>query len=95
MMPFQVNFEPGTSLCKQVVYAVKKSLVAGQMRPGDLLEVHPGIGTVVAAPPPSSPAARGSLLKQDLEHLVVEAKKVGLALDDVTAAIAYHWAKLS
>jgi hypothetical protein len=26
---------------------------------------------------------------------VVEAKKVGLELDDVTAAIAYHWTQLS
>jgi len=60
-----------------------------------LLEVNPGIGTVVAALPASSPAQRGHLLKKELEQLVVEAKKVGLELDDVTAAIAYHWAQLS
>ena len=60
-----------------------------------LLKVHPGIGMVVAAPSASSPAERGRLLKKELEQLVVEAKKVGLELDDVTAAIAYHWAQLS
>ena len=60
-----------------------------------LLEVKPGIGTVIADPSPSSPAKRGNLLKVELEQIVVEAKKVGLALEDVTAALAYHWAHLS
>ena len=69
--------------------------IVSQLTAGGLLEAHPGIGMVVAAPSASSPAERGRLLKRELEQLVVEAKKVGLALDDVTAAIAYHWAQLS
>jgi GntR family transcriptional regulator len=69
--------------------------IVTQLTAEGLLEVHPGIGTVVAAPSASSPAERGRLLKRELEQLVVEAKKVGLELDDVTAAIAYHWAQLS
>lgn len=60
-----------------------------------LLAVQPGIGTVVAKPQAASPAERGRLLKKELEKLVVEAKKAGLELDDVTAAIAYHWSQLS
>lgn len=60
-----------------------------------LLEVSSGVGTVVAVRSASSAAERGHLLKKELEHLVVEAKKVGLELDDVAAAIAYHWAQLS
>jgi GntR family transcriptional regulator len=59
-----------------------------------LLEVKPGIGTVVAPPALASPTERGNLLKNELEQLVVEAKKLGLSLDDLGAAIAYHWANL-
>jgi GntR family transcriptional regulator len=59
-----------------------------------LLEVKPGIGTVVAGPSVASPAERGNLLKNELEQLVVEAKKLGLTVDDLTAALAYHWANL-
>ncbi len=35
MIPFRLSFEPGVSLYEQVVYAAKKAIVAGQMRPGD------------------------------------------------------------
>jgi GntR family transcriptional regulator len=55
-----------------------------------LLEVQPGIGTVVATPRSSS-ADRGNLLKKEVEQLVVEAKKLGLALSDVTSAVESHW----
>jgi hypothetical protein len=33
-------------------------------------------------------------LKHELEELVVEAKKLGLGLDDVTTALEQHWALL-
>ncbi len=36
MIPFRLSFEPGKSLYEQVVYAVKKAIVSGQMRPGDM-----------------------------------------------------------
>src|ERR1700677_4675209 len=39
-----------------------------------LLQVQPGIGTVVQKPQRASSGDRSSLLKEDLEHLVVEAK---------------------
>ena len=35
MIPFRVPFRPGTSLYEQVVYAAKKALVSGLLRPGD------------------------------------------------------------
>jgi GntR family transcriptional regulator len=35
MIPFRVTFRPGASLYEQVVYAAKKALLAGQLRPGD------------------------------------------------------------
>ncbi len=94
VIPFRVQFQPGISLYEQVVYAAKKAVVAGQMRPGDafpsvrelgkslkinpntahkvvmqlvdegILEVHPGIGTVVAKRPCSTAADRGNLLNE-------------------------------
>jgi hypothetical protein len=39
-------------------------------------------------------AERANLLKKELEQLVVEAKRLGLKLDDVTGAIASHWSRL-
>lgn len=59
-----------------------------------IIEVHPGIGTVVAEASPSSARERGHLLQKELEQLVVEAKKLGLELGDITEAIAEHWCRL-
>ncbi len=124
MIPFRISFQPGISLYEQVIYAVKKALISGQLRQGDsfpsvrllskelkinpntahkvvtnlindgLLEVHPGIGTVVADRPSSTRAERGRLLQVELEQLAVEAKKLGIGLDEVQAALADHWARL-
>lgn len=124
MIPFRVVFKPGGSLYEQVVYAAKKALVSGQLRPGDpfpsvrtlsaelkinpntahkvitqllnegLLEVRAGTGTVVAAPRESTAAECTRLLNNEVEQLVVEAKKLGMSLDEVTAALADHWHRL-
>jgi len=124
MIPFRVTFRPGSSIYEQVVYAAKKAMIAGQLRPGDpfpsvralgrelkinpntahkvitqllgegMLEVMPGIGTVVAAPAASTAAERSQLLRTELEQLVVEAKTLGLGLDDVTQALTSHWQRL-
>ena len=59
-----------------------------------LIEVHPGIGTVVANKSSSTAGERGILLNREVEELVVEAKKLGLSLEDVTASIAQHWRRL-
>lgn len=59
-----------------------------------LIEVHPGRGSFVAARTPSTAAERSNLLKKELEQLVVEAKKLGLDLDDVSRAVADHWHRL-
>jgi GntR family transcriptional regulator len=60
-----------------------------------LIEVVPGIGTVVAAEPSDSTAReRARLLGGDVEHLVVEAKQMGLGLTDVVAAVRSHWEAL-
>jgi GntR family transcriptional regulator len=35
VIPFRVQFKPGISLFEQVVYASKKAMISGQLRPGD------------------------------------------------------------
>jgi GntR family transcriptional regulator len=58
------------------------------------LEVHPGIGTVVAVPPRARMGDRQRLLQEEVEQLVVEARRVGVSLQDVIAAIANEWSKI-
>ena len=124
MIPFRLTLVAGAPIFEQVVYAAKKALISGQIRPGDpfpsvralskalrinpntahkvmthlinegLLEIRPGIGAVVAAPPDGSRADRARLLQHELEQLVVEAKKLGLSVDDVQSALHSHWQRL-
>ena len=55
------------------------------------LEVRPGIGTVVAEAPKARAGDRQRLLKEEVERLVVEAKRVGADLDEVIDAIKAGW----
>lgn len=59
-----------------------------------LLEMHPGIGTVVAALPSSTQEARTHLLEHEIEALVVEAKRLGIELPEMLSAISVHWEML-
>ncbi len=68
--------------------------VVSQLISDGLIEVQPGLGTVVAERPSSTAGQRANLLKKELEQLVVEAKRLGLGLDDVSDAIADHWYRL-
>jgi GntR family transcriptional regulator len=124
VIPFRLTFRPGISLYEQVVYAAKKAVISGQMRPGDafpsvralskelkinpntahkvvthlinegLLEVLPGVGTVVAELPQSSTAERATLLGNEIEQLVVQAKKLGMKRAHVLDAVSEHWKRL-
>lgn len=60
-----------------------------------LLEVKPGIGTIVGKNPKATPQQRSELLGENVEQLVVEAKKLRLEVEDVTRAVVQHWNKLS
>ena len=121
MIPFRIAFEPGVPIYEQVVYAAKKAIVAGEMRPGEafpsvrqlsrelkinpntahrvvmeltsegLLEIQPGIGTVVARRFPSTGGDRRRLMGPELEKLVVEARRLGLQLEDVVRMLREHW----
>ena len=68
--------------------------VVTQLIAEGLLEARPGIGTVVANPPASTRAARASLLRNELEQLVVEAKKLGMQMNEVSQALEEHWKRL-
>lgn len=124
MLPFQVTFKSGTPVSEQILYAVKKAVVGGQMKAGDrfpsvrqisqelkinpntahkvvaalvqegVLEVLPGIGTVVAAPAQSNPKDQTALLQEELERVAVEAKALGLSLDQVVESLKKHWNRL-
>ncbi len=120
-LPFTVSLKSGTPVHDQVVFAVERSLVSGQLRAGDafpsvralsqqlrinpntahrivstlvrdgLLEVRPGTGTTVAKPPAATAAQRRALLNDDVERLVVAARKLSLGADDVVDAVREHW----
>jgi GntR family transcriptional regulator len=124
MLPFTIELKPGLPVAEQILFAVKKSVVTGQMRPGDrfpsvrglsqelkvnpntahkviaalvsegVLVTTPAVGSVIAARELGGRRERTELLGADVEWLVVEAKKLGLDLDDVQAAVAAHWRKL-
>jgi GntR family transcriptional regulator len=125
VIPFRVTFRPGVSIFEQVVYAARKAMISGQLRPGDafpsvralskelkinpntahkivtqlladgLLESRPGIGTLVAEIPDSTRKERTALLGQEIEELVVEAKRLGIELDEMLASITTHWQRLT
>src|SRR5438477_155507 len=124
MLPFTVRFRGGLPAYEQVLYAVRKAMAAGQLRPGDtfpsvrvlsqelrinpntahkivgalvnegVLEVRPGIGTIVATDHPTSREQRRQLLGDDVERLVVDARMLGLDLDEVLEAVKVHWRRL-
>jgi GntR family transcriptional regulator len=125
VIPFRVTFRPGVSLFEQVVYASKKAMISGHLRPGDpfpsvralskelkinpntahkvishlvssgLLETRPGVGTIVASLTEASSSERTQLLTDEIEQLVVEAKRLRINFEDVTASISEHWKRLS
>jgi len=124
MLPFSIELRPGFPVSEQILFAVKRSVVAGQMRPGDkfpsvrvlsqelrinpntahkviaalvgegVLITTPAVGSIVAGPVAGGPRERAELLGADLEQVVVEAKKLGLSLDEVQAALAAQWRRL-
>ena len=120
-LPFTIDIRPGRPLHDQVVFAVTKAVVTGQLAAGDafpsvralsqelrinpntaqkivgtliergLLEPRPGIGTVVAAWQPAANPARRALLASQIDRLAVEARQLGMTLNDVLDAIRRSW----
>jgi GntR family transcriptional regulator len=59
-----------------------------------VLVTTPAVGSVVAEREAGGRKERSELLGAELEKLVVEAKKLGLGIEDVQAALSAHWKKL-
>jgi len=59
-----------------------------------LLQTLPGIGNVVARLPESSKQERTELLGNEIEQLVVEARKLGIELAEIVQAMEAHWKRL-
>lgn len=68
--------------------------VVTQLLNEGLLEVMPGTGTVVAPPRESTSAERARLMEREVEQLAVEAKQLGMSLQEITGALAAHWRRL-
>jgi DNA-binding transcriptional regulator YhcF (GntR family) len=60
-----------------------------------LLEIRPGLGAVVAARPEASRREKARLLRGEIEAIVVEAKRLGLQLEDLAESFSDHWKRLS
>ena len=120
-LPFSVDVRPGRPLHDQIVFAVTKAVVTGQLAAGDafpsvrslsqelrinpntaqkivttliergLLESRPGIGTMVAAWRPAATPVRRAFLDAQVDRLIVEARQLGMGLNDVLEAIRRAW----
>jgi GntR family transcriptional regulator len=69
--------------------------VISQLIAEGFLEVRPGIGTVVGQVKNSTDGERARLLETQTERFVVEARRLGLSLEDVLNGVRDHWRKLN
>jgi GntR family transcriptional regulator len=68
--------------------------VVAELTQEGLLEVRPGIGTVVCQPSQPPRAARLKLLAPDVDQVAVEAMKLGISLVDLSRFLEERWRKL-
>ena len=124
MLPFSIELKPGLPVAEQILFAVRKAVVSGELKAGEkfpsvrtlsqelkvnpntahkvvaalvaegVLVTTPAVGSVVAEREPGGKKERADLLGAEVEWLVVEAKRLGLNLDEVQAAVAAHWKRL-
>ena len=124
MLPFSIELKPGFPVAEQILFAVKKAVVTGQMRPGDkfpsvrvlsqelrvnpntahkviaalvgegVLITTPAVGSIIAEREAGGRRERAELLGREMERVVVEAKKLGLTLDEVQAGLVANWRRL-
>jgi GntR family transcriptional regulator len=121
MINFTIKFQYGIPLYEQIVYAVKKAIVSGQLKPGEqfpsvreiakelrinpntaqkviahlvregILEIKPGIGSVVSELSIATNAQRDKILKDEIEKLVVECQRLSITKNEVLEAITRNW----
>lgn len=59
-----------------------------------LLETRPGIGNLVTTLPEPSKQERTQLLGNEIEQLVVEARKLGIEFAQIVQSMEAHWKRL-
>ena len=124
MLPFSVSLRAGEPLGDQIVYAVTRAVVSGQLRPGarfpsvrtlsqelrvnpntaqrvvamlverGVLQVQPGVGTIVAGPVAGARRSRTGMTAQAVEPLVVEARRLGVTLTELLDLIREQWRRM-
>ena len=76
------------------IHANTAQKVIAQLAAEGLLDVLPGIGTIVAQrPAPRNGRAR--LLTRDIEQLAVQAIQIGVSLGELQAAVGDCWRRLA
>ena len=66
MIPFRVQFQPGLPLYEQVVYAAKKAILAGQLRPGELFPSVRAMSTALKINPNTAHKVVTQLINEGL-----------------------------
>ena len=125
VLPFEVQHQPGKPVSEQLIYAVKKAVAQGRLKPGDafpsvralsrelrinpntaqkavahltqagILEIEPGIGARVRAQATVSSEEVATILDEPLEALAIEAKRLGLTLEQLDARLRKTWKNLN
>jgi len=121
MINFTIKFQYGSPIYEQIVYAVKKAIVSGQLKPGEqfpsvremakelrinpntaqkvvahlvreaILEMRPGIGSIVSGLSTATNVQRDRILNDEVEKLVVESRRLSITKKEVVDAINRNW----
>ncbi len=121
MLNFIISIKPGLPIYEQIIYAAKKAVVSGQLKPGDpfpsvreisrelkvnpntvqksinqlvrdnMLEIRPGIGSVIAEIRMATDEQRKQILQTEAERLVVESKRLSIKKKELLEAIEARW----
>lgn len=121
MINFTVSLKPGAPIYEQLIFAVKRAVVTGQLQPGDkfpsvrelskelkvnpntiqkavtylvrekILVVHPGIGSLIAELSSGTDEQLHELLHDEVERLIVEARRLSISKQDLLQAIEQNW----
>jgi GntR family transcriptional regulator len=76
------------------IHANTAQKVVAQLAAEGVIQVIPGIGTVVAKP--AAPrSGRARLLTGDLEHLAIQAMQMGVSLEELESAMGDCWRRLA
>jgi len=88
-------FPSGRTLARAMkIHANTAQKVVAQLAAEGLLDVLPGIGTIVAQrPAPRNGRAR--LLTRDIEQLTVQAIQIGVSLGELQSAVGDCWRRLA